>query len=353
MNIQRTNLMSAIAALAIAAVVVGITGAARPTQTSDLPATTKALPMIKTIIHDKDGSDMVVIPASQFTMGAHGTHPDLPKQLPGDKPLKPYDVLLARAYPAWSHEDEQPQRQVTLHSFAIDKYEVTNSQYRRFLQDIEKSGDRAYRHPDQPEGKDHTPRYWRTYNPLLKDAYYRRMVPFGEHTFTADNKPVVGVDWFDAYAYAKWAGKRLPTEAQWERAARGTDGRRWPWGNPWQWGLCNTGSEKRGVDISAHGREKDGYIYPAPVDAFPEGVSSSGCFNMAGNVAEWCADWYEKDYYQNAPHNNPPGPAHGKSRVIRGGGSQNGPNTVRCAKRDFYEPAFRNFTLGFRCAKDY
>lgn len=306
----------------------------------------------RTIIHAKDGSEMIVIPATQFVRGTNESHPDLPDKPLGDKPLRPYEVLLTRADAAWRHADERPQRTVSLSSFAIDKYEVTNAQYRRFLDDVAANGDERYRHPDQPSDKDHTPRYWRQYNPLLAHANYRRIVPFHQYTFSDDDKPVVGVDWFDAYAYAKWAGKRLPTEAEWELAARGTDGRRWPWGNDWQWGLCNTGGEKKGLDVSATGREKDGYIYAAPVGSYPAGNSPFGCADMAGNVSEWCADWYQNDYYQRAPQHDPPGPATGDARVIRGGSSQRAANSVRCAKRAFYEPEFRNFTLGFRCAKD-
>jgi formylglycine-generating enzyme required for sulfatase activity len=284
---------------------------------------------IREIIHAKDGSVMMVVPAAEFTMGASGTHPDLPAEPPGKKPLKPYEILAVRAEPGWRHADE-PARTVKVAAFAIDRYEVTNGQYREFLDWISRSGDHGLCHPDEPEGKDHTPRYWRDFNPLLKDADYARTTPFGSETFTADAKPVVGVDWLDAYAYAAWAGKRLPTEAEWELAARGTDGRRWPWGNEWQWGKANTGGERRGMDVSAHGRERDGYIYSAPVGTYPEGRSPYGCDDMAGNAAEWCAE-----------------------RVVRGGSSRSLPSSVRCAARTIREPEFRMFTLGFRCAKDH
>lgn len=206
-------------------------------------------------------------------------------------------------------------------AFSIDRTEVTNAEYRKFLSARK---DHGLCHPDEPKDKDHTPRYWGRFNPLLDDPEYARTAPFSPETFTQDDAPVVGVDWFDAYAYAAWAGKRLPTEAEWELAAGGTEKRLWPWGNEWAWGKCNTGGDK------------DGYVYPAPVGRFPEGRSPYGCEDMAGNVAEWCADWYVE----------------GKQRVARGGGSQNAPSSVRCASRVGFEPEYRTFTLGFRCARD-
>jgi formylglycine-generating enzyme required for sulfatase activity len=307
------------------------------------------------IVNERDGAIMMVVPASEFVMGATESHPDLPPEPLGAKALNPYQVLLARADASWREADERPARTVKLDAFAIDRHEVGNAQYRKFLDGIMQSGDHSRCHRDEPKGKDHTPRYWREFNPLLNDAYYARMAPFDADTFAADDLPVVGVDWFDAYAYAAWAGKRLPSEAEWELAARGSDGRRWPWGNEWQYGLCNIGGEKGGIDISDRGfggREKDGYIYVSPVGSFPGGRSPFGCDDMAGNVAEWCADWYQSDYYGLASQTNPRGPAGGLARVVRGGSAQNSPSTVRCAARRMYEPDFRTFTLGFRCAKD-
>ncbi|UCF81115.1 MAG: SUMF1/EgtB/PvdO family nonheme iron enzyme [Acidobacteriota bacterium] len=306
---------------------------------------------VREIIHGRDESQMVVVPAGEFVMGTSETHPEL-RELPEEKPLRPLEVVLAHAAPAWRHEDERPARTVGLDGFAIDRYEVTNARYRKFLEWIQATGDHGRCHPEEPRDKDHTPRYWRDYNPLLADSDYARTTPFHSETFTADDTPVVGIDWFDAFAYAAWAGKRLPTEAEWERAARGLDGRRWPWGDDWHWGYANLGGEKKGMDISAKGYEKDGFIYPAPVGSFEKGVSPVGCYDMAGNVLEWCADWYRSDYYSTAPDTDPPGPEAGAQRAVRGGGSQNYPSYARCAERFFYEPEFRNFTLGFRCAKD-
>jgi formylglycine-generating enzyme required for sulfatase activity len=266
--------------------------------------------------------------------------------------VKPTEIKIARGWEGWALEDERPAHSVRLKSFAIDRYEVTNAQYRKFLAEVKQSSDAAWAHPDQPKGKDHTPRYWKNFNPLLKDPEYAKLAQYNAATFTADDKPVVGVDWFDAYAYAKWAGKRLPTEAEWELAARGTDGRRWPWGNDWDWGLCNIGGEKLASDVNSKGKEKDGFIYPAPVGSFPAGRSPFGCDDMAGNAAEWVADWYSADSYKTDSAENPHGPVTGTERAVRGGSSQNMPSGVRCAIRYHREPEFRFFTLGFRCAKD-
>ncbi|MEQ9825340.1 MAG: SUMF1/EgtB/PvdO family nonheme iron enzyme [Puniceicoccaceae bacterium] len=311
-----------------------------------------AMPEIREIHHAKDDSVMVMIPKTSFLMGTADSHPDLPSRRPTVGWVKPVDVKIIRAWEQWALEDERPLRTVYLDAFAMDRYEVTNRQYRLFLEDVEKFGDAQWAHPDQPKGKDHTPRYWKSFNPLLANPEYARVAQFDADTFTDDSKPVVGVDWWDAYAYAKWAGKRLPTEAEWELAARGTDGRRWPWGDDWQWGLCNIVGEKSGEDVRTKGFEKDGWIYPAPVGSFPGGRSPWGCEDMAGNASEWVADWYAADAYGTQGNKNPWGPETGSERVIRGGSSQNFPSNTRCAKRDQREPEFKTFILGFRCAKD-
>ncbi|MCA9485166.1 MAG: SUMF1/EgtB/PvdO family nonheme iron enzyme, partial [Nitrospina sp.] len=196
----------------------------------------------------------------------------------------------------------------TTGAFYIDRHEVTNAQYRLFLDWVAANSDTTVRHPEQPPGKNHTPRYWNLWRPaLLRQTGMDRMQQFNDATFRKPDHPVVGIDWFDAYAYSRWAGKRLPSEAEWEKAARGTDGRIWPWGNDWDFAKCNSGGyEWKG--------ERDGYIYTAPADHYPEGTSPYGCFNMAGNVWEWTGESARSASSSKL------------EKVIKGGGSNSYPS---------------------------
>lgn len=226
-------------------------------------------------------------------------------------------------------------RSAEVAAFALDRHEVTNAQYRAFLAWVAVNGDATVGHPRQPAGKDHTPRYARRWRPeLLERTGMARLSPCQDTSLTGDAQPVVGVDWWDAYAYARWAGKRLPSDDEWEKAARGTDGRLWPWGNVWEFRRCNSGGyEWRG--------DKDGFTYAAPVESFADGVSPYGCHDLAGNVWEWVADPVERGATEP-----------GARRAVRGGGSNSYPSAVRAASRSGYEPGYRSFNLGFRCAKD-
>lgn len=299
---------------------------------------------------DRTGAAMVKVSAASFTPGSAEAHPDLPKAPAGAAPLHPYELQYVRAEPAWRQADERAAGPVRLRPFAIDVTEVTNAQYRRFL--AEGAAGHRHCHPEEPKGKDHTPRYFRAFNPLLADPGYARAAPFRADSFTGDTQPVVGVDWYDAFAFAAWAGKRLPTEAEWEFACRGPKGSRWPWGDGWQWGLANLGGERRGADVPAKGKEKDGFIYPAPVGSFPGGRSAFGCEDLSGNAAEWVADVYRADAWSRPQGEAPPAAAPGAPRSVRGGSSQSAPSQVRCASREAREPEYRAFTLGFRCARD-
>lgn len=157
----------------------------------------------------------------------------------------------------------------------------------------------------------------------------------------APNQPVVGVNWNDAKAFADWAGERLPTEAEWEKADRGgLVGKKYPWGDT----LTNNDANFGG----AGGKDKwDG---TAPVGSFaPNGY---GLYDMAGNVWEWCADWYDGNYYANSPKSNPTGPSSGQYKVLRGGSCDSSDDYMRTAYRNYSDPGSTEYYLsfGFRCA---
>jgi len=222
----------------------------------------------------RDGAEMVSVPAGEFWMGSDE----------GDAV-------------------EKPRRRVYLDAFRIDKFEVTNALYRRFM---ESTGRAA-------------PSYW-------NDAKWNE-----------PQQPVVGVSWNDAEVYCSWAGKRLPTEAEWEKAARGTDGRKYPWGEQWDGTRANSAESKIGKTVG--------------VGSNPNGVSPYGAHDLAGNVWEWVADWYDESSYGRAPGKNPKGPDSGQYRVLRGGSWDNGLGLLRTSGRGSYSPADRNYYIGFRCAR--
>ncbi len=222
-------------------------------------------------------------------------------------------------------QEEMPQHTVYLDAYYIDKYEVTNSQYWEFLEYIIRTGDHSKCHPTEPIEKNHIPG-----NPYRGYEYKYYNYP---------DYPVNRIDWYDAYAYAAWAGKRLPTEAEWEKAARGTDGRRFPWGNVWEIRYCNVGTSGN---------------LPISVGSFEQGNSVYGCYDMSGSMSEWCSDWYHPEYFYNSPKKNPKGPKKSTGKRIIKGGSMFAQNVykLRCAVRMFDDPDKRNKSVGFRCAKD-
>ena len=203
-------------------------------------------------------------------------------------------------------KDEQPMHFVTTSAYFIDKYEVSNAEYSRFVQ--------ATKHPQ--------PLFWQ------------------DERFNHPDHPVVGVNWYDAIAYAQWKGRRLPTEAEWEKAARGNDGRLYPWGKKWDKGFHLFFVNVFGMD--------DKYAHTAPVDYYQSGASPFGVFNMAGNVWEWCMDWYAPDFYRNSPEINPMGPEKSGMKVLRGGSWVNSIDSVQVILRARNSPHARNKMYGFR-----
>ena len=238
----------------------------------------------------------VEIPAGEFLMGAQKS----------DRSKANYDL---EAYDA-----EAPVHAVTLEAYRIGRYPVTVGEFLRF---VEAGG---YENQD----------FWG------EGGFGKWSVPGEwENQLEHPTRPVVGVSWHEAAAYAAWAGGRLPTEAEWERAARGPRGRRYPWGdekpNP---SRLNCGESRIGC--------------PTPVGVYARGATPEGVLDVAGNVWEWCSDWFAEDYYTKPPGKGPKGPPAGSGRVLRGGFWLNGPWICRSSFRYWDHPVVRYDALGFR-----
>lgn len=224
-------------------------------------------------LNPKDGAELVWIPEGDFFMGSALTD---------------------------GEPDETPMRRVYIDGYWITKNLITVAQFRRFCDATRFKYD----------WKKHKPKWgWQ------------------------DDLPMVHVSWDEARAYAQWAGGDLPTEAQWEKAARGTDGRKYPWGEDWDANRC-----------------ANNLTCPVPAGYFSSSASPYGLLDMAGNAAQWCRDWYASDYYQSGNDRNPLGPATGIQRVLRGSAwSGFNPSYFRCANRFLQKPDYRFHFLGFRC----
>ena len=243
----------------------------------------------------QDGIVMVYVPPGEFMMGQTAEEKKWLIAQIGEKDYNSYYVR------------ETPLHKVYLDGYWIGKYQVTFDQYDRYCNETK-----------------------------IKEP--------GDSSWGRENRPVIHVSWTEAVAYCEWLSQKvgfhfnLPTEAQWEKAARGNDQRKYPWGS----------------------REPDGNLAnfglnnskTTPVGSYPAGASPYGLLDMAGNVWEWCHDWYEAGYYKNSPHKDPVGPNSGSYRVFRGGSWYFYARDLRCADRGYDGPSYRGFNLGFRLRQD-
>lgn len=231
----------------------------------------------------KDSAPMVLVPAGDFVMGT-------------DK----------------GDEDEAPTHRVRLHAFYIDKFEVTNRQYAKYVEAIQSEPPWGFSDKDMP-------------------------VTHADH-------PVRWVSWMDAVGYCLWVGKRLPTEAEWEKAARGTDERVYPWGD-----------EPPTPVHAVYGLKEGGEETVSAIGRHDKGQSPYGVQDLAGNLYEWVQDWYAEDFYSsfiNSPAINPRGPPEGTAKVQRGGSYINTPYRLRSSFRTKADPTEQDHNVGFRCAQD-
>jgi len=219
-------------------------------------------------------------------------------------------VLIPAGSFVMGDDQESPRREIYLDAFYIDRFEVTVGRYAKFL---------------AATGSSRPPAGWETVEPGR-----------------ADELPVVGVDWSDASAYCKWAGRRLPTEAEWEKAARGSDERRYPWGD-------ESPTLDRTNYVNTSPEAYDGGLHK--VGSHPSGRSPYGIHDLAGNVNEWVADWYAESF-RAADVRNPKGPDQGEGRVVRGGGRFESAERLLSTKRYYAKPDTRGDDIGFRCAQD-
>lgn len=287
--------------------------AAKPTALPPTAVPTMAPIVVDTSTRAQDGMVMVHVPAGEFPMGS------APRG--------------AGAFP-----NEKPQHTVYLDAFWIDRTEVTVALFRAF---VEASG---YVTTAEKKGSAYawveSAKEWQQ----VSGADWQH--PFGPGSNAEDSHPVVQVTWSDAAAYCAWVGGSLPTEAQWEKTARGTDGRTYPWGSTFD------GTRLNYCDSRCTGGDPtfdDGYRFTAPVGSYPSGISPYGALDMAGNAWEWTADRYDEGYYAQSPARNPGGPPAGYSRVLRGGSWNHDRSGMRTAFRLDSPLANSVDNFGFRC----
>ncbi len=272
--------------------------------------------------HPKDSLDYVYLAAGAFELGC----------IPGDADCEP---------------DEMPRHRVELSSgFWLGRSEVTAAAFQRFVAETK------YRTTAEADGWSYV-----LHNRIEPKAGVRWDSPSLERV---RDYPVVHVSWYDAAAYCSWSGGRLPSEAEWEYAARaGTPAARSVWGNA-RTPLVDGVKQANAWDESARilfpdakhlfAGYDDGFLFSSPAGSFPP--NPWGLLDMAGNVQEWCADWWSRDAYARSPVRDPRGPAVGGERVVRGGSWNDGPAHLRVSDRLGYAPALHTESIGFRCARD-
>lgn len=267
-----------------------------------------------------DGMALVFVPAGEFLMGS----------LDSDQA---------------AGSDEKPQHTVSLNAFWVDRTEVTNAMFARFVvatgykTEAERQGwGKVFSLSEQEWGE-------------VDGANWQH--PRGSTTTIEglDDYPVVSMSWNDANTYCQWVGRRLPTEAEWEKAARGTDGRNYPWGDQAPAGnLLNFADRNLAQDWSDKNAD-DGYEFLAPVGSYPAGASPYGALDMVGNAWEWTVDWYVEDYYAHSPTKNPVQTTTAFTRVLRGGSWLDRPQFLRVTNRNWIYQEFAGDLIGFRCVR--
>jgi formylglycine-generating enzyme required for sulfatase activity len=291
--------------------------------TADIPPTSAPIPTataypveIRTVTRGGVEVEQVFVPAGSFLMGS------------------------------WYRElDQRPVHDVTLDAFWLDRTEVTNAEFGAFISST------GYETTAEINGTGGA--YLETANAwnYIEGAEWRRPHGPDSNIDGLDAHPVVQVSWYDAMAFCEWVEGRLPTEAEWEFAARGPESMLNPWGDIFEGERVNACDRNCFLD-SRDSTTDDGYEFTAPVGMYLNGASWIGALDMAGNVSEWINDWYDSGYYGRSPEENPSGPDTGETKVLRGGGWTFIEEFMRSAHRQHSQPEHRSDRVGFRCAQD-
>jgi formylglycine-generating enzyme required for sulfatase activity len=282
----------------------------------------------RTRVRKQDGMTMILIPEGEFEMGSGF-----------------FESFVFTNGRLFTFPDQRPKHKVYLEAYWIDQTEVTVGMFKKFVTET------GHKTTAEREG------WAKPWTAGPKEGEWPAVAgtdwlhPRGPGSTAEGDHPVVQVSWEDAAAYCRWVGGRLPTEAEWEKAARGTDGRRFPWGDKFNGRLLNYCDSGCPVERWRDEKYNDGYAYTAPVGSYPDGLSPYGVLDMAGNVWEWVYDWYDKGYYKDSPYRNPMGPTSGSVKAQRGGSWYDGEpeGWVNCLVRHQNPPADRYEDVGFRC----